>query len=72
MNKDIEILIAKLNKILAISENVIDKKDFLVNFANQLWHENSSNIDNSGYWTNNLDIKQTGIYKKAKAFEQAR
>ncbi len=78
MNNDIQVLMTKLNEVLAVPdwgghtpEKKVDEIDPLVCLANQLRQEDSTNISHFAYLTNNFDIKEPETYEKAMASDQA-
>ncbi len=78
MNNDIQVLMIKLNEVLAVpdwgghtSENQVDETDPLVCLANRLRQEDSINTSYFAYLTNNFDIKEPETYEKTMASDQA-
>lgn len=74
INKNIQILMAKLNKVLEMLDckwhDIKDKADLLVCLANQLWRDDFTNTSYYFYLTNNFDLEEPKIYKKAIASNQ--
>ncbi len=78
MNNDIQVLMTKLNEVLAVPdwgghtpENKVDETDPLVCLANWLQQEDLTDTSHFAYLTNNFDIKKPKTYEKAIASNQA-
>lgn len=69
INKNIQSLIADLNKYLAMpvwkKYNAIDEANLLIYLANWLWQKESININHFPHLSNNYELKKLETYKKA-------
>lgn len=79
INKNILILLLKLNKILAVlnwkwynPENLLDIEDLLVCLTNWLRQDKSTNTSHFAYLANNFNIKKPVTYKKTIVSDQAK
>lgn len=75
MNKDIRILMANLNEVLAVPDwgghDGLEEADVLVCLANRLRQEDSTDMSHFAYSTNNFDLEEPETYEKAMASDQA-